>query len=305
MFLPPQLARSLGATLTACSLSLLALPAAAQDAGDPEGDNTIIVEGTLDQETVRNQARDITNRRGTTSEPLSRFNRPICPGVWGLQPENAQLVIDRIYDNAERAGAQLGAEAGCSANLWVIFVDDPHATFAQLRDENAFLVRGLNVWQRNRVAEQQGPTIAWSTSEISNSDGITAAPDSPTNENYTMSRLDTGVRKDMLLSVVLIDRSVLGELDAYAVADYATMRLLAETRPPEEGAEFNTILSLFDGDMVSETSPLRMSAFDRAYLQDLYRGRGTTPANRAHSGVGALMEQELVREYGEASPQEQ
>ncbi len=280
---------------------LLVTPLAAQDPQEQptENERAIVVEGRLEIDGVeaREQARDITNRRGSTSRPLARFNTPICPGVWGLMPENAQLVIDRIYENAERAGVRTNATEDCRANMWVIFVDDPHETYREMRSEGAFLLNGINIWQSRRILEQEGPALAWASTSETVENGVTAADtDSQVNELTSMSRLDTGVRNDIEVAVVLIDRSVLGELDAYSLADYATMRLLAETRPPESDEGFDTILTLFDGDGVDDLAPTRLSDFDIAYLRSLYRGSGTRPSTRAHASLDELMLEELQRE---------
>ncbi|WP_340588929.1 hypothetical protein [Erythrobacter alti] len=287
--------RPLGAL--AAALALTVQPVMAQDTGnDPDpAENEIIVEGeiSVDQRNARQQARDVTNARGSTTQVLARFNDEICPGVWGLSPENAQLVIDRIYDNAERAGAQLEATEDCRANLWVIFVNDPRETFQQMRDDDAFLLDGINIWQRRRILEQEGPALAWQTTLMRTEGGGDRSLGDPSNQVYSMSRLDTGMTNDIEISVVLIDRSVLADVDAFAVADYATMRALAQTRPPREEGEFDTVLALFDEDA---PGPNRLSAFDISYLRSLYRGRGTGPSTRAHSGIDRLMEDELNRE---------
>ncbi len=100
-------------------------PLVAQDAGETENDNTIVVtgqaEGEVDSGEVREQARSITPRGAVIGEPLARFQQPVCPGVWGLSGESAQLIIDRIYHNAEAIGLDLSTEPGCTANIVVAF----------------------------------------------------------------------------------------------------------------------------------------------------------------------------------------
>ncbi len=275
---------------------LMSVPAAAQDAGDPED---IVVEGAREADGIeaREQAREITARRGSTSTPLARFNQEVCPGVWGLTEANAQAVVDRIYDNAVRAEVRVDTTENCRANMWVIVVDDPHATFAQMREEDAFLVDGLNVWQRRRIAEQQGPAIAWNIAGVRAENGNESTEGDAATVVSSMSRLDTGVQNSIAISVVLVARSVLAEIDAHTLADYATMRLLAQTRPPgDEEGQYGTILALFDTDGVSSDAPVRLSNFDMAYLRSLYRGDGTGPSTRAHASLDELMAEEMLRE---------
>ncbi|RPF72246.1 hypothetical protein [Aurantiacibacter spongiae] len=291
-------------TCLALATSLaVAFPALAQDAGPPESDPEIVVEGQreVDGAEARDQAREVTERPGSYSEPLARFQREVCPGVWGLAPENAQAVIDRIYDNAERADIAIDANPGCAANMWVIVVDDPQAEFAKLQDERSYLVSELTKRQREQVEEDTGPALAWNIVSTRNREGMPIATgfDAVTNrmrnpaegqQVFAMSRLSTGIRKDIELSIVMIRRSELARLDAYAIADYASMRALALTEPPEQGAAFDTVLALFDG---TGTAPDRLTSFDRAYLRSVYRGSETRPSNQALGDIGYLMEEDL------------
>ncbi|MEL1251195.1 hypothetical protein [Aurantiacibacter gilvus] len=302
---------ALGAALCAS----LTAPAVAQDVVDAverdrRGD--IVVEGDriVDGEEVGRLGRDITPRPSTSQDPLARFQRPICPGVWGLSPENAQLVIDRMYDNAERAGVDINEDPECGANVWVIFVDDPQETFQQLRDENAFLVRGLDYWKRKAVTEQEGPVLAWNVIGIYNEEGMPVASPSetaaaatdaralgdgiPGNTVTTMSRTRTAIRQDIELSVMLVQRSAIAGLDAVALGDYATMRTLAQTRPPRRENAYDTVLTLFDEDDVSP--PDRLTDFDLAYLQSLYSSREDRPSRMALRNVDELMEIEARAE---------
>lgn len=307
-------ALSLGAALSAA----ICAPAMAQDVVDPDaverdrrGDIVVEGERVVDGQEVGRLGRDITPRPDTSQDPLARFQRPICPGVWGLSPENAQLMIDRMYDNAERAGVEINEDPECGANVWVIFVDDPQETFQQLRDEEAFLVRGLDYWKRKAVTEQEGPVLAWNVISIRNEEGIAiagpgetaaAATDArasgdgiPANTVTTMSRTRTAIRQDIEMSVMLVQRSAIAGLDAVALGDYATMRTLARTRPPRRDNAYDTILSLFDED--AEIRPTdRLTDFDLAYLQSLYASRADRPSRIALRNVDELMEIEARQE---------
>ncbi len=304
---------ALGAALCAA----MAVPAAAQDYVDPDtverdGRGNIVVEGErqIDGREVNRLGRDITTRPGSSQEPLARFQRPICPGVWGLSPENAQVVIDRIYDNAERAGVEVNEDPECGANVWVILVDDPRETFRQLRRESAFLVDGMDYWQRKAVADQEGPVLAWNVVVIRNDDGTRVAPPSetalafaetraldsspPNNPTTVMSRTRSAVQLEIGMSVMLVQRSAIAGLDAVALGDYATMRTLARTEPPTRENAYDTVLSLFD-DELNYTPPDRLTDFDLAYLQSLYTSNEFRPSRQALRNVDEFMELEARR----------
>lgn len=296
-----MLFRRLGPVAAIAALALTASPALAQDeTTDPEG-NVIIVEGELPDggSAARQQARDITNRLGTTNEPLARFQRPVCAGVWGLLPENASAVINRIYDNAERVGLLVDDTPDCAANVWVIVVDDPAQTFSDLREDNSWMLDGLGRSERNKVERQTGPVRAWNLASTRTMDGRVmpsgfeaAAGGAPTAETWNMSRLNNAIRRDIDMSVVLIQRSALGAFDAYAIADYATMRALARTDEPSDEITYDTILTLFR----DELAPQRLSTFDVAYLRATNFGPGNRNGYYPLSRVDNYMVEAIMGE---------
>ncbi|GAA0273191.1 hypothetical protein GCM10009127_12030 [Alteraurantiacibacter aestuarii] len=286
---------SLTRCLFAASILALAAPIAAQDT--PDGDNSIIVTGRLDRTVdgseVRAQARAITPRSQAFGDPLARFQQPICAGVWGLNPESAQLIIDRIYSNAEEIGVDLEEEPGCPPNVLVLFVADPRDELDQLREARHYLVSGLSFWESKRLSEQEGPVRAWNVVTTRTRDGQARMGRPPVFDSTEISRLNSGTRTDLELSVVMIDSGAIAQLDGVAVADYVTMRTLARTSPPHADAAYGTILALFDN---PAQAPERITSFDLAYLRSLYRSRANTPGNRALGGIGDLMDRDATRE---------
>lgn len=287
-------------TMAALLLAMATASSLQAQATDPEEEDILVEGERIERGEARGQARDITARRGSWDEPLARFQRPICPGVWGLLPENAQAVIDRIYNNAERAGAAVNEDPECAANLWVIFVEDPRATFTELRNSGNRLTRNLAPAEARRLRGEDGPALAWNVTFIRTREGeivgVSGDPptldimqgnigsgDVPMNTVSAMSRSNSAVRLDIEMSVVLIERSAIAAFDAYAIADYATMRALSRTREPGGGGRFATVLTLF------EDGQDRLTDFDLAYLQDLYSSRATQPGRQGHGRIARLM----------------
>ncbi|MBH5321930.1 hypothetical protein [Aurantiacibacter sediminis] len=283
-----------------CAASLgLASAANAQD--------TIVVEGErIETADIRNTARDITFGARAMFQPLARFNRPVCPGVYGLGEANAQAVVDRIVSNALAAGIDVSEEPGCGANAWVVIVDDAGATFDQLVEDDSFMTRHLTRFQRRMVREQSGSARAWNQitrrnpdtgavlasgweSTVARLEAAAGGVPAPINEVSTISRLDLGIRMDIELSVVLIERSAIGELDVAALADYATMRLLARTETPDRDNPVRTVMTMFDPER-GVSAPQRMTPFDFGYLTALYRSSPTRPARMAMGGIQYHME---------------
>lgn len=269
----------------------LAAPLAAQDGPAQDQNADIVVEGARERDrAAQSQARSITPRDHVISAPIARFQDPVCAGVWGLGEESARLVIDRIMYNAERIGLEVDENEGCSANVIVGFVADPHEEFQGLRDVNHALVSGLDLSERKRVADQTGPAIAWNATMTRTADG--QGRSGTTFDSTQIGRTQLGTREDIVASVVFIQRDAIANLDGVAVADYATMRALVKTLPPEEETAFGTVLSLFD--QGNATAPDRLTPFDLAYLTSIYSGRANMPSRMALGNVGSLMEEVVV-----------
>ncbi|GGD45474.1 hypothetical protein GRI62_10035 [Erythrobacter arachoides] len=289
---------------TAAALgTLVAMPAAAQQ---DDGDAIIVQGQRVDPADVRSVTREVTVGANATQFPLARFQRPVCPGVWGLSPDNAQVLLNRIVENARAAGVMVSEEPDCGANVWVVVTDDVDATFERLHDEDSFMTRHLTRPQLRRVRDQEGSARAWNVTSDRNENGERIATGyeyaqavqeartlglpPPANPVDSMSRMETGMRIDIELSVVLIERSAIANLDAHALADYATMRLLAYTEPPREEGAVSTVLSLFSPN-ASEYAADRMTPFDSAYLRALYESDPTRPARMALGSVVGQMDE--------------
>lgn len=275
------------AAIGAGLICALATPAIAQ--GAPE-DADILVEAEREQRfrEARQQARDITPRAATIASAIARFQEPICPGTLGLDPESARLVNDRIMYNAEAIGLAVAEGEGCTPNIIVAVVPDPRVDFAELRKLNHPLLRGVDLWERKRVARQDGPVLAWNITQT-RTDAGQARGGGAAFDSTQSSRLSLGVREDILLSVVLIDDDVIGEADGVALADYATMRALAETTPPDGDTPLSTVLAMFNKDAISSQ---RLTEFDLAYLRSIYESRDNEPSQSAFRDLARQMERE-------------
>ena len=273
----------------ACAIALcFSVPAIAQDDVD-DPDDVIVVEGTREVTVrdMREQALSITPRAGSAGEPLARLRREICAGVFGLSPDSARLVIDRIYYNAERLGLSVSPDEGCVANVVVAVVPDVHAEFETLRNDRNKLIEGLDYWERKAVSQQDAPVLAWNAVRtLAYAGGQNGGRGAPINETTIMGRTNTATQKEIVVSVVMVNASALADVDGVTLADYATMRALAKTRPPIEDISAPTVLALFSA---GAAAPDRMTIFDRAYLRSLYAGPGNRMARQAMDRLGSNM----------------
>jgi hypothetical protein len=69
--------------------------------------------------------------------PLARFEDRLCPGILGLKPEYAALMIDRIRQNAQTLDLWMAGDEGCTPNPIAAFVKDGQEEIAGLQSRSS------------------------------------------------------------------------------------------------------------------------------------------------------------------------
>lgn len=285
----------------ALALSLPA-PLAAQEGGDSPAADTadIVVTGTIGDisvSQVQRQARDIAVRHGNVLEtPLARFEDRLCPGVVGLEEDFAFAFNARIRANPHALGIRLSPD-DCRANFLIVFAEDGEALLRNLIDESPQYFRYLDSGEIADILAP-GPVHVWTNVEprtltgmpIAKVRNLAAMPAMRVSGAH--SRIYTAARNDIVSVLITFDRDAVRGFSLRQLADYATMRGLAQTRIPRE-AVMDSILTLFD----SETPPVGLTQFDQAYLRSLYDGIPNLPAFRKISGTARQLR--LIAQEGE------
>lgn len=293
-------------------------------AAQPPEDRKIIVRGQVEppsQEQVTEQAHNISIIGDPLHDPLPRFEDHLCPGVLGLKPEAAEIVVQRIRFNAEDLGIRLAeADGTCEPNLIVAFVDGAQEQLAAMARNQGYMFAGLSVSARGELFDVSGAARVWTNTVTRTRDGMPVpssrdAASSPERRGSTFagtdgagnalsapygakmppiaaaqaahSRIFFPTREDIVSVLVLFERDAVRGKTLLQLADYATMRGLASTRETSGETAADTILSLFDGE---GPKPERMTAFDRAYLETLYEGMPNLPAASKLADVRGEME---------------
>lgn len=279
------LPRVLAAILVSCAL---AAPVAAQQA-----DDSIVVTGqvqTPSSDEVTAQARAITRADPALRDvPLALVQDRLCPGVIGMTVAGAVPIIDRIRATAQELGIPLADDAACRANLVLMIVPDGAQELAALHRSSPQLFETLTLPERRALLDGPGPAHAWHVTSMRSRDGfrIPQAESLDRPPATTMwsahSKIYLAVRQDIDASFVLLDSAAVKGKTLVQLADYATMRGLARTRPPAgDAAGLDTILSLFASD---GAPPQGLTAFDRAYLTSLYSSPSNLPGMQKLLGV--------------------
>lgn len=276
-----------GLCAVVAGVPLWAWPAYAQ-----EQDASIVVTGDRgkpNSREVSRQAREVSDLTSDIRDkPLARIEDRLCPGVIGLKREAAELMVDRIRWNAERLDMWMADENGCSPNLIVAFVEDGKSQVAELFERQPWLFQTLTVPQRKALLEEDGPVRVWTTAQMRTRDGMPIARreslDAPPTVRMWMahSKIYLTIREDITQVVVLFDREAVRGKTVIQLADYATMRGFARTRPIDGSAPLGTILALFDPNY---EAPAGLTDFDQAYLRSVYEGIPNLPAVSKLLGV--------------------
>ncbi|HTN15169.1 MAG TPA: hypothetical protein VL094_10225 [Sphingomonadaceae bacterium] len=247
-------------------------------------ENSILVTRKADPEPrhdeVRRQVRSITRSGNVFNQPLARFHARMCPGVMGLPLEVAEMIVDRLRYNAERLGLTMADGGKCRPNFILGFVGSGRADLEKMAEKKGSMLSQIPLDERRELLEESGPVHAFAITMERTRDGMPILGDqkyglTPTiNTQSANSLFLLPTRLDIEMSVVLVDVLEIDGMTVNQLADYATMRGLAQTRPMTGDADYGTILNLFDPNAVH---PMELTNFDLAYLETLYEN----PANIA------------------------
>lgn len=218
--------------------------------------------------------------------PPAKFETPVCPAVFGLAPQQAAFVTDRMRRIAREAGVPL-ANAPCSPNAIVIVTPNKAAMLKALEQQHPdYFPIEWNSRKIHALENDAYPAAAWQFEGLITPDKLriadTTVPSlldpvdpgalvqSTPPTTAPASRLRPGVQHDVMTSVLVVQASALAGLTATQFADYAAMRTLARTDPrqvPMPASE--TILKALDAPMGTAV-PLSITPADLQYLRGYY-----------------------------------
>lgn len=225
-------------------------------------------------------------------EPLARMTEPLCIAASGLSAKVGAPIADRILGHAERLGIPLGGDK-CSPNVLVLFVENGASQVAWLADHRPGVFGDMSAHDVGALVRDKGPVHAWSLTAITSRDGdplVQLGGGLPTLRIPSVSRIRLSTKAHIAAALILIDRGAVEGKTINQIADYATMRLLAEVRP-RKGDGVSTILSLFNGD---GAAPESLTPFDWGYLRGLYSGQGDRAPAYQYAAMARFVEQEMA-----------
>jgi hypothetical protein len=218
---------------------------------------------------------------GDRDVPLARFQDPLCPGIIGVQQGQAEIMVGLVRQNAAELGLRLADPQTCEPNLIVAVMDDPHGYLDGLRKRKGDLFDWLGQAERQALFDTPGPARTWIRVFTRSRDGLPVYPsqsltDLPfTTMEAAHSLIYVPTRRDIISSMVLIDKQAVQGLSVGQVAAYATMRGLSGDQAERLETPGESILGLFGGE---GAKPAGLTRSDKIFLQTLYSTMPNNPA---------------------------
>ncbi|MGE5561682.1 MAG: hypothetical protein ACM3ZV_00040 [Bacillota bacterium] len=292
----PNLGLAAFLLLASAGTPALARPAPPQAAAPV--DETIVVTGQKDSP----KAIDDFVRSLTPAGPggqLSRFERQVCPAVFGLARAQADAVEQRIRLVAKSVGIAVGGER-CAPNVLLLVTSDKKAFLQELERHRADYF-GLTGRQFRDLERQPGPAAAWQVQgPTMSADGVDLTEDTTQGVvgNRTIaspSRITQPVHPQFDASVVVVERRALVGMTTTQLADYAAIRALTGADPAHLGnSGAPTILHVLDVP-VGGQAPVTMTKWDYDFLSGYYDAERTLSTAAQRSAIRRDMARQLGR----------
>jgi hypothetical protein len=259
----------------------------------PSDENNIVVVGAkgVPPKAAKRFVRQVSS---SVDGQLARFAEPICPIVAGLGPDAAKAIEARLRAVALDAGAEVGAP-GCQPNIALMIAHDADDFVVALRKRFPGFFGNLSMANLRKA-----PVHAWSTIETRDEVGNRVGSDDDGTKYVDVvnaSRVTMPTRQVTVKSIVVIDDQAVVGKSVVQIADYLAMRTLAGARPPRDGSNVDSIITLFDKG--STFSDAELTALDQGFLQGLYASRNDVNSIKQSGEIARRIVKNSKDETGE------
>jgi hypothetical protein len=216
-----------------------------------------------------------------TGRGFARWQRDVCVGVHNVRQDAAQYIADRISLLAHEVGLKPG-KPGCRPDVVIIFTTDGTQTATSMVENQPRLfepnagLSGMNLPHEDlqKFAESDRPVRWWHVSmpvdARTGQRAIVMAQDghSPpvVNVGGGPSRLQSGVRDEMVYIVIVVDATKLLGKTWQQLGDYLAIVSLAQIDPNADLSAIDSILNLFENPQAYSG----LTDWDRSYMRALY-----------------------------------
>jgi hypothetical protein len=273
--------------------------------------DTIVVTGQkLEKKAVKQEATQFirTVIAKPDDEQYARRNAPICPKVFGIDAQYAQIVEKRIRDVATAVDAQI-AQPNCKLNLVVRFSGDGDAYINKLKAAKPGLFSSIPLSERKSFYASIGPVRWWYNLHFTGSDGSNLEPNAAVNipigltlsskgfsRSQSPSLINTNFIVKIEASTVVIDVNKVTGFPLDTIASYAAMLSLGHIRQDADYIGAPSILGIFNAAKTIADAPRDLTEWDYAYLRALYKIPLNRIASTQRSKIASAMAKQLTSE---------
>jgi hypothetical protein len=273
--------------------------------------DTIVVTGQKpEKKVIRQEASNFVRTviKLPDDGQYARRNAPICPKVFGIDAQYAQIVEKRIRDVAEAVEAPI-AKPRCKLNLVVRFTDDGDGYINKLKAARPGLFATIPLTERKSFFADTSPVRWWYNLHFTGTDGRDLISYSPQElpigamfsskgfaRSFNPSIIDTNLIVRIEASTVIIDANKVTGFPLDTIASYAAMLSLGHIR---QGADYTgspSILGIFSPTQSIAEAPGDLTEWDYAYLRALYKIPLNRVARTQRSKIATAMANELTGE---------
>lgn len=293
-------------------MAALAILQAGPAATPPPASGETTVEGLIVTAPAKTDKEQITSfvtsvTATSADKRLARWDRKICPGVIGLKPAYAQLMLDRIAQVAQSVGLEVG-KPGCKADILIVASADSDTLVRQaVKDNPDTFAKYEDGVSRGRKAldafiDSDAPVRWWHVTSRKTADGQTYVQGANVRVR-SVGRVKSNTRTDFDHVVIVLDVRRIGTVRFGALADYIAMVSLAQINPDADTRGVSSILNLFSDKAAGVTPPDGLTEWDMAYLRGLYSARrDARRGDRQEADVVRSMDKTLSSPPQDAEP---
>jgi hypothetical protein len=298
--------------LAVCALCLLVLPAGAQTPAQipvpqPAAANADSVTVTGAREAAI--AKFVETRAAATrfAGKIARWQSRICPMTYGIPPNYAKFVTEKLKQVAKDVGAKINVDPACKINIQIVFTTSPQALMDNIRKEHpVYLGYHDNSTQAEQMTQLKRPVHAFYTTQTADYRGqrqidsskpkgttvtlpgmaivlpegqVISAPmttmSMPGASTVSVSGtrfLGDGIQAEFNHIVIVVDTTKVVELEMGTLGDYIAMLALSQPERFDACQDLPSITNLMiTPACAAATTVNQISLHDLSYLQGLYK----------------------------------
>jgi hypothetical protein len=296
----------------------MAVGAASAQTAAPKPQETVTVLGQrpTSREMVETVIRQFVEQHAALDRKSGLIVREgrtgLCAVTMGLPDAFDSFVTARVTDAAKSVGAPVQEPGRCSANVEILFTDDPQTLVTELSDKTHGIILGFHfAHEKGSIIHVWRPIQAWyitGTRGDPHTQNSQVDPDGSTSGVHSKLRIDTAYGQspntgtgshlrpanssEIANALIVVDLSKVGGQEIGPIADYVAMLALSQPQTLDGCNAMPSILDLMSSSCARE-KPKALTDSDMAYLKALYAADITTSGALGQENVANGMDRNL------------